>query len=562
MQKQFLFFVLLIFFTAACTSAVTGDLPEAAPGNGNSQTTSLEETETEPMTSTPVLIEGENPPAGAASEFSTDFSIHSVSYAEIISGGPPKDGIPPIDNPVFTSISEAQAWLAPTEPVVVVDVDEIARAYPIQILTWHEIVNDEINGLPITTTFCPLCNSTLAFERELDGVVYDFGTSGRLRNSNLIMYDRQTESWWQQASGEAIVGSLTGKVLTRYPSAMTSFEAFWQRYPEGLVLSRETGFLRSYGQNPYTGYDTPGSEPFLYFGETSDALNAMERVLAVEVGSAAKAYPFSILWAEQVINDTLGGQEIAVFWQAGTNSALGASQIASGADVGAAAAYQRTLDGQTLTFAVKDGQIFDMETGSVWDIHGYATAGALAGERLTPVISANHFWFSWFGFRPDTAVYQLAPGSDMSTGGLALKHDFAIEVYQGFDGAQTVQASQLFDDNKPVVINFWAALCPICVIEMDELQTVYDTYQDSINLVAVDIGPFVRLGDKEDALALIEDKALTFPAGTTQDTEVMRQYTVLGTPTTVFFNADGSISEVYTGLLSLEQFNAKIAALK
>ncbi len=195
----------------------------------------------------------------------TDFSQHSVPFSEIFSGGPPRDGIPPLDNPTFVSVSEADDWLRPKEPVILFEMDGEAKAYPLQILIWHEIVNDEIAGIPIAVTFCPLCNSAITFDRRLDGVVYDFGTSGKLRNSDLVMWDRQTQSWWQQFTGEAIVGELTGSKLKFLSSTIISWNDFKDFHPDGKVLSRETGFPSSYGRNPYAGYDT-SRQPFLYTG--------------------------------------------------------------------------------------------------------------------------------------------------------------------------------------------------------------------------------------------------------------------------------------------------------
>ena len=185
----------------------------------------------------------------------TDFSRHTVSYDEITSGGPPRDGIPPIDSPSFVSPDSAEEWLADKEPVIALEVNGDSRAYPLQILTWHEIVNDEVGGVPVTVTFCPLCNSALVFDRRLDGVVYDFGTSGNLRHSDLIMWDRQTESWWQQLTGEGIVGELAGRMLTFLPAPLVSFEDFRAASPDGKVLSRDTGHSQPYGSNPYAGYD-------------------------------------------------------------------------------------------------------------------------------------------------------------------------------------------------------------------------------------------------------------------------------------------------------------------
>jgi hypothetical protein len=147
----------------------------------------------------------------------TDFSRHTVPLEEIVSGGPPKDGIPALDSPTFETVKEADGWLANEDPVAVVRIGEEVKVYPLQILIWHEIVNDEVDGVPVTVTFCPLCNTTLAFSRVFDGRVLDFGTTGRLRHSDMVMYDRQTETWWQQATGEGLIGTYAGRRLALLP---------------------------------------------------------------------------------------------------------------------------------------------------------------------------------------------------------------------------------------------------------------------------------------------------------------------------------------------------------
>ena len=330
-----------------------------------------------------------------------------MPYSEILSGGPPKDGIPAIDEPKFVSVNEADSWLRSVEPVILTQVEEEARAYPIQVLIWHEIVNDTVGGLPLAVTFCPLCNTAIAFERTLDGITFDFGTTGRLRYSNLIMYDRQTETWWQQANGEAIAGDLTGKRLKFYPAAIISWEEFKSAYPDGLVLSRETGFARSYGRNPYTGYDDVNNPPFLYRGpETPGVLPPVARVLTVDSNGEAVAYPYDVLQELQVINDTVGGQPVAIFWAAGTASALDASSVAEGRDVGSANAYSRVVDGNELHFSVEKGQVVDQETNSEWNLLGQALSGEMTGRQLEPVVAINHFWFSWAAFMPETRIYQ------------------------------------------------------------------------------------------------------------------------------------------------------------
>ena len=355
----------------------------------------------------PDFLPDEPPPSGAGSQFTTDFSIHTVPYSDILSGGPPKDGIPAIDNPIFINVDEADQFLEDLEPVVFLKIGEEARAYPLQILTWHEIVNDVVGGNPVTVTFCPLCNTAIAFDRNFDGQVLDFGTTGRLRFSNLIMYDRQTETWWQQATGEGIAGEYTGQQLTFLPASIIGWAEFKGNFPEGQVLSRETGFQRDYGRNPYAGYDNINNSPFLFRGpETPGVLPAMARVLTVELNSDAVAYPYEVLQEQGAINDTLAESEIVIFWQPGTASALDASRIAEGQDVGAGVSFSREVDGQILTFSYDGEKITDDQTGSEWDVFGRAVSGELAGTQLEPIVSVNHFWFSWAAFKPETRVYQ------------------------------------------------------------------------------------------------------------------------------------------------------------
>lgn len=353
------------------------------------------------------LLPDEPPPAGAAGQFSTDFSRHIVPYNDILSGGPPKDGIPAVEDPKFISVAEANEFLGELEPVVFFQIGDDARAYPLQILTWHEIVNDVVDGTPVTITFCPLCNTAIAFSREFDDQVLDFGTTGRLRFSNLIMYDRQTETWWQQATGEGIAGEYAGEQLTFLPASIIGWEEFREKFPDGQVLSRETGFRRDYGRNPYAGYDNINNSPFLFRGpETPGVLPAMARVLTVELNAEAVAYPYEVLQEQGAINDTISGSEVVIFWQPGTASALDAGVIAQGEDVGAGVSFSRVVDGQELTFSFDGENIVDDQTGSEWDVFGRAVSGELAGTQLEPVVSVNHFWFSWAAFKPETRIYQ------------------------------------------------------------------------------------------------------------------------------------------------------------
>jgi hypothetical protein len=334
----------------------------------------------------------------------TDFCQTTVNLAEVRSGGPRKDGIPAITNPQMETVEQASAWLNPQSPVIVVEVEGEARAYPQAILMWHEIANDEVGGVPLSITFCPLCNSSIVFDRRVGEAVLEFGVSGLLRKSDMVMYDRQTDSWWQQFTGEGIVGQYAGQSLTLVPSQVVGFGQFVARYPEGLVMSRETGYSRSYGMNPYRNYDE--GDPFLFSGNLDRRLPTMERVLAVRVKGQPVAYPFSVLSEQKVINDEVEGRALLALWQPGVATALGAGTIDEGRDIGTAALYERTLaDGQTLSFVMAEGVLRDEQTGSTWNLWGEATEGPLAGQRLFRTLAAPHFWFAWAAFYPETAVY-------------------------------------------------------------------------------------------------------------------------------------------------------------
>lgn len=338
----------------------------------------------------------------------TNFCLHSISYDEIRYGGIPKDRIPAIDEPVFQTVVEAMVWLADVEPVIAFELEGDVRAYPLQVLVWHEIVNDVVAGRPLVVTYCPLCNAALVFERTVDGQILGFGTSGNLRKADLIMYDRQTQSWWQQFTGEAIVGEMTGRQLKLLPSSIVSFGDFRAQFSDGLVLFPDTDVERAYGETPYISYDSlvnPGTK-FLD-GQPDDRLPPKMRVLALAFEDAAIAYPYSTLEEARVINDTFAGRELAIFWKSGTVSPLYKQVIVDSKDVGSAAAFSRRLDGQLLTFALENDQIVDLETGSSWNLFGLATTGPLEGRRLTPVPANEFLWFAWAAFRPDTGLYQI-----------------------------------------------------------------------------------------------------------------------------------------------------------
>ena len=290
--------------------------------------------------------------------------------------------------------------------MIVLAIGGAAKAYPLSILIWHEIVNDRLGDAPVAVTFCPLCNASIVFERRVAGAEVDFGTTGKLRHSDLVMYDRQTESWWQQFTGLGIVGRHAGVALRKLESQIVAFEDFRTAWPEGRVLSRTTGFERPYGRNPYAGYDDIDQSPFLLTTAPDARLPPMERVLSVSAGGVHRVYPFSALERTPVINDTVGGEPVVVLSRQGTLSVLDRSEIKTARRIPSANAFSRRLDGRTLVFESQDGRVVDRDSGSHWDLLGRAVGGPLEGARLTPAVGGVHFAFAWLAFNPDTEIYR------------------------------------------------------------------------------------------------------------------------------------------------------------
>ncbi|MCY4242251.1 MAG: DUF3179 domain-containing protein [Rhodobacter sp.] len=270
--------------------------------------------------------------AAASPEFwrgewpNTDFANTTVgNWSEIMSGGPPKDGIPALSDPRFIRVTE-ESRIGDREPVITLELNgETPRAYPVRYLIWHEIVNDEVGGVPVAVTFCPLCNSGITFDRRVSGETLTFGVSGKLRHSDMVMYDRQTQSWWQQAVGMGIVGAHAGSYLDQLPSWMESWAEFRSRNPHGLVMA-EPGWPRQYGRNPYVSYDS-SHRPFLYDGELPPHdIPALARV--VRVGESA--WPLARLRVKGEITEA----GVTISWREGQASALDTETISAGRDVG------------------------------------------------------------------------------------------------------------------------------------------------------------------------------------------------------------------------------------
>jgi Protein of unknown function (DUF3179). len=337
------------------------------------------------------------------------FPAPLVPPEDILSGGPPPDGIPPIDAPRFLPAAAQRDLLPPEEPVVTLEIDGDARAYPVRILIWHEIVNDTVGGVPVAVTYCPLCNSAVAYRRVVRGVETTFGTSGRLYNSALVMYDRATESLWTHYDGRAVVGLLTGEQLEPIPAPLMSWGDFLAAYPDGQVLDQtRTGFRRDYGVNPYVGYDNPDTQPFLFRGTVDDRARAKQRVVGVTVGEESVAFALDAISGGEAraTNTTIGGRPVVVLWKAGQASALERGNVGTGRDVGTTGVFFRELDGRVLTLSAEGDHFVDAETGSTWNIVGAAVSGPLAGSELTRIPHLDTFWFAWSSYRPGTSLVE------------------------------------------------------------------------------------------------------------------------------------------------------------
>lgn len=341
----------------------------------------------------------------------TDKSKHIIPLNELIILLK-RDAIKPIDNPMFLKKAEAMKIFYEKEPVIAVEINGKAKAYPLGILNLHEIVNDEIDNIKFSVTFCPLCYSTPVFYRKIKykgkEITLDFGTSGMLRKSNLVMWDRQTESWWQQITGTGIVGELAGVKLKELPSMLISVEDFFKAYPDGKILSPSERMLKKgYGFNPYYKYDDlKVKKPRLFFDKIDSRFPPMERIFGIKTDKIIKAYPYPKIRKLKIINDKIGEKDIVIFYKKGQVSVVDERLIKNSRDVGTTTIFLRNLNGKILKFKPNGDFFTDTLTNSRWDITGHCIEGKLKGKKLTPLPYSVEFSFVWFSFFPNSIVYK------------------------------------------------------------------------------------------------------------------------------------------------------------
>jgi Protein of unknown function (DUF3179) len=357
---------------------------------------------------------GQRNPGKLNLKWKTDTMIKAVPLNEFTALMYP-DGIPPIDAPSFLTFGEAEDDYFEFEPVIAVEINGEAKAYPLSVLMYHEIVNDSLGGSGITVTYCPLCNSAVVFDRELNfkGEIFhlDFGVSGMLRLSDMVMYDRQTETWWQQFTGEALVGKLMGAELTFIASPVISLEEFYALYPKGRVLAQEIDakgdLTHEYGKNPYVAYDDLGNEkPRLFFGEVDTRLPAMTRVVAVIVDKKYKVYRHNYIRKKGVLNDQFLSKSVAIFYSEKVVSVLDSAKIEQSKTIGAVNVFESEINGARLTFKKKKDYFIDKETKSKWNMKGECFEGELSGQKMETLPHGSHFAFAMFAFHPDCEIYE------------------------------------------------------------------------------------------------------------------------------------------------------------
>jgi hypothetical protein len=317
----------------------------------------------------------------------TNGQKHLIPLDKIRDGGPPKDGIPSIDKPKFVS-SEQADFISESDIVIGLKINGESKAYPLFILVWHEIVNDRVGNVPVSVTYCPLCYTSQVFERTIDGKAVEFGTSGKLYNSNLLMYDRLTDSYWSQGLGMAVTGPMTGTSLDIVPFDLMTWEDWKKHHQDTMVLTTDTGHIRSYGTDPYGNYYTD-SRIMFPVENSDDRMKPKEVIVGLNHDNVFKAYRQDYVESREAMNDYVGNKPVLLISEYDHNTRV----------------FDRTVNGEILELFSEDGMLVDAQTNSMWTYDGMAISGPLAGSMLQRMPIHVGFWFEWVAFHPGTLTY-------------------------------------------------------------------------------------------------------------------------------------------------------------
>ena len=441
-------------------------------------------------------------------EIANNTTATQIDPSKIISGGPAKDGIPSIDNPGFESIENAETYLDENDLGIAVTFDDVSRFYPNKILVWHEIVNDNLGEHSAVVTYCPLCGTGIVFEPLVNGKVSEFGTSGKLYNSNLVMYDRQTDSYWSQILGEAIAGEMKGTKLKILPHDNIFWKDFKSTYTNGEVLSTETGFDRDYTASPYVNYEL-NSDIFFPIDNESDLYHAKAPVFGLEINGKYKAYPLEDLEkSEETFFEEFAGISLQIEFD-------------------------------------KNSKIIKVTN----------TDG---NEKIVPIYG---FWFSWYAVHPDTEVFTVNAMSDSGTSASPntekpeigfLAPDFTLKDY---DGREVTLAG--FRGEKAVMLNFWAGWCSFCLAEMPAMAVVQQTFTGQLEVIAINRGQ-----SEADAKSFTDSLNLSdvYTILLNPDDDIFGTYGGFAMPSTFFIDKEGFIRDIHFGPLDSKQMKKKITS--
>lgn len=359
----------------------------------------------------PIILQAQVNPAKIKVNWKTDKEKKSVSLNEfrVLMT---KDGyFSTIKSPTFISIAESEKKFYDYEPVLFTEINGESKAYPLSILIYHEIVNDVCGGVPILITYCSLCNSGQIYSRKIElkdsSYLLEFNMAGMIRKSNLIMWDKQTESWWQQNTGQAMVGDFVGSELKEIPTTLISFKNFKENYPSGKVLSPVTGIPINYGTSPYPNYENIENKNLMFYNGSIDSrLPPLERVLEIKIGGISKLYPYSICKTEQIIIDSVNLTPIVIFFEKDLVSILDKDLIKESKAVGSTTSFSPIINGKLLSFKSQGNVFVDIQTGSSWNVFGRCIEGKLKGENLKMIPSRVQFAFSAFLFCPECEIFK------------------------------------------------------------------------------------------------------------------------------------------------------------